>query len=1044
MAEIGEDHDVRGERMEFRVLGPLEVRRSGTPTGPLGARQRRLLAILLLNANAAVPITHLAEQLWDDPPPTARRQVHNAVAALRRSLAGPDGADTAIVTTDVGYQMHVGETQLDMFRFAAALREADRAQEQGRREEAVRLLRAGLDEWTGPALAGVGGRHVASAAAGLEEQRLTAVERLAALRLALGQAASIVGELTELVAQHPLRETLRGSLMLALHGSGRQPDALAVYEQGRRLLADELGLDPSNALRELHEQILRGHPEAGPAEEVAAARPETTRPPDDPREPPVREAGRPRRCFLPFDTRDFAGRGAEIDRILAEANTEPGAGPTVLAINGMGGIGKTALAVHLAHRLAESYPAGQYFIDLHGFTPGHEPLDPAVALDLLLRAADVPADQIPPDLPARAALWRSQVAGRQVLLLLDNAVDDAQVRPLLPSSVRSLVLVTSRRRLAALEGAVPLSLDVLPAPDAVALFGQIAGRGRAEADPRAVAHTVELCGRLPLAIRIAASRLRHRPSWTVAHLVELLRDQQRRTRFLAVGDRDVAAVMSLSYRCLDPVQRRVFRLLGLHPGEDVDTYAVAALAGTSLVDTEEILEELFECNLLMQHTAGRYHLHDLIRDCARDMLDQHDAEHERNAARHLLFDYYLTLTHVLCRPLARGPSRFEPNIEHPPAHLPAFTTEADAIDLLNAELHNLVATARYAAEHGWNGHAWQIPCSLQPLFLRMNHHGDGALELFRAAERSARAEGSRRGEAVAVAYIAQIFRNRGAHGHARELLERAIAISREIGDSLCEAYLHNDLGIVHVGAGEFPDAYDSFTAAHAIAGRLTDPQGYAAFTNNLGVVCNRLGNLDEALTYFTQAMAGYESVGFQQGMATALINIGHVHLSREQFVEAADHLTRGLAMSREISYLRGEGLALVWLGEIHRRHGELVGAAECGTDALAVGRRTGLREVECDALNGLGDTYRSARRWDEAEEAHRQAERVARDNGLPLQQARAHDGLAHVAHARGDAALALLHWERALKTYPDGVADVRHVQRHINAPPGSDPRCRWC
>ncbi|WP_395295059.1 BTAD domain-containing putative transcriptional regulator [Kitasatospora hibisci] len=641
--------------MEFLVLGALEARRAGEPVDVRGMRQQRLLALLLLNANRVVPVDVLVDELWEDPPLSARPQVHNAIRDLRRILSGAH--ECRLVTVDVGYRLVVPEGALDAHDFTSRVREARTAEREGRLPETIRLLQSAVDLWRGDAFAGIHCPAVTGAAVKLNEQRLTATEDLMALRLKVGESSSLVGELHALLAEYPLRDSLRGSLMTALCRSGRQADALAVYDEGRRFLANELGLEPSPRLRELQAEILADAPgihgaavrtagldgsrvrasgaraaDAVPALTGAAAEagsrsaPSPGSPgPDDQRglsaapAAPAAAAGR-RRNYLPHDLTDFTGRTAELAAVLGAVAEAPAGSPLMVAVDGMGGVGKTTLAVHVAHRVTPDYPDGQYFVGLHGFSESRPPLPPEQALGALLLAAGVPAKAIPDNLEERSALWRSTLAGRRCLVVLDDAADTAQVRPLLPGTGGTLVLVTSRRKLTALDGALPVCLDVLPPADAAALFGRIVGEQRAGREPAEVAEAVDLCGYLPLAVRIAATRLRDRPTWAVADLVDRLSTTPQRARCLQTAERDLMAMLRASYQHLDREQRRFSRLISLHPSPSFDIDHAAAVTGLPADEVECYVDVLFENNLVRLDAPARFSFHRLIRDCTRDLL----------------------------------------------------------------------------------------------------------------------------------------------------------------------------------------------------------------------------------------------------------------------------------------------------------------------------------------------------------------------------------------------------------------------------------------
>jgi DNA-binding SARP family transcriptional activator len=596
----------------FQLLGTLKVQGAGGRVDLGGLRQQRLLVMLLLEANRVVVADRLIEAMWDgEPPATARRQLHNAVAVIRR---GFESAKSIVVKDGPGYRIQIDLQAVDAHRFTGMVARASAAAAEGRTAAAIELLEESLALWEGPALSGLNSPVLDIAAVKLEEKRLSATERLLELRLAEGDSAVLVPQLGELVSQHPLREEVRRLLILALYDSGRKADALNVYEEGRRLLREEIGVDPSVGLRQLYERILRDdvpRPRRQPAAPVSDGgnRPAET--------PAQRGATVPGRSFLPYDSAHFTGHAEEL-RFLTTPRSATGTAMDIVAIDGMAGSGKTTLAVRLAHQLAHRYPDGHLFVDLYGHTPGHEPLDPDAALERLLCDFGLSPAQIPRDSRQRAARWRAEVAERRILVVLDNALDAGQLRPLLPGTGKALVVITSRRRIVGLDGLTSCSLDVFSPSDAMALFTKIAGAARTAHNPTAVAEIVALCGFLPLAVSIAASRFHNRPAWSLDHLVFRLRAADRRLAELSIGDRSLAALFDVSYRNLSPELRRLFCVLGFvtHPGEEFDAGTVAAMMKMSVHEADRLLEELFDAHLVMQRTAGCYHFHELVREHA--------------------------------------------------------------------------------------------------------------------------------------------------------------------------------------------------------------------------------------------------------------------------------------------------------------------------------------------------------------------------------------------------------------------------------------------
>ncbi|MFF7688186.1 BTAD domain-containing putative transcriptional regulator [Streptomyces syringium] len=563
-------------------------------------RQRRLLALLLLNARRTVAMDTLVDELWQDPPASARHQVHNAIRDLRASLAPSEGG--GLVTTDVGYRLEVPADAVDAHRFTAWTRDARAARREGRDADAMRLLQSAVDLWRGDAFTGIDCPAVTAAAAGLDEQRLTAVEELMELRLAAGEAASLVAELSALTAAHPLRDALRGSLMLALYRSGRQADALAVYDEGRRLLDDELGLEPGPRLRRLHSEILADAPQAQREE----PRPDRPRP----ERPVTVRSGHGN--YLPRDLPDFTGRTAELAQLDRAADDRHPGSPRTVTIDGMGGIGKTALAVHFAHRRTADHPDGQYYIDLHGFSTTRAPLAPEEALGVLLRSDGVAPEVIPTGLAERSAVWRSRLAGRRALLVLDNAADAAQVAPLLPGTGDTLTLITARGKTTAPDGARSLPLGALAPGDAETLFRRVAGDACAGSP---LTQTVTLCGHHPLALRLAATRLRDRPSWTVPDVTARLLTTAGRAAFLRTADRDLMSVLALSHAQLPPDVQQFNRALARHPATTYDVPQACAATGLAPSEVERLFDTLLDHNLAHEPSPAHLTIPLLLRDC---------------------------------------------------------------------------------------------------------------------------------------------------------------------------------------------------------------------------------------------------------------------------------------------------------------------------------------------------------------------------------------------------------------------------------------------
>jgi DNA-binding SARP family transcriptional activator/tetratricopeptide (TPR) repeat protein len=854
----GRGGGIHSQAVEFRVLGPLQVWNDQQRVTLGGPQPEKVLATLLLASGQVVPLDALIDSLWDgEPPATAKHQVHKLIANLRRRIPG------SIETDGPGYRIRLDNDALDATTFA------ERAA-----VPTIASLTAALALWRGPALAGIDSRTLQASAASLNERRLATIEALIDLRLAAGHAAEVAAQLPAMIAAHPLRETLRSRLMVALYRCGRQAEALSVYAETRALLADEVGLDPGPELIRLHQQLLRADPAL---------------------EPPAPKAP----CTLPYDLPDFHGRTADLDRLLGVAGAV-----VINAIDGMAGIGKTALAVHAAHRFAERYPDGQLFCDLHAHTPGAQPVEPDTALELLLRMLGVPPEAIPDGLDARTARWRAELAGRKVLVVLDNAASAAQVRPLLPGTPDCLVLVTSRRRLGMLDGAIVLSLDVLPAAEALELFSAVAGGTRATAEPLAAAEVVRLCGYLPLAIRIAATRLAQRPTWSVAFLGQRLQAETGRLHELAVQDRGVVSAFALSYADLQPAQQRMFRLLGLHPGADFDAYSAAAMACTSPRDAESLLEALVDTHLLRQPAAGRYSFHDLLREYARELAF---AEGDEPFQR--LHDYYLAVATAATDRINHEVRRFEPTITYPPRHLPQMADMDAALSWLAAEHANLLAMT--AATGGW-----QLACVLRAFFEHRGHFADWRTTHERA------------------------LRNAGA-------------------DPLGTTLVRFSMGALAMWTGCLADGMDHFH--HALACDI-DRQLVATALTSLGMLAHLLHRDVEAASYLRQALAiEHDSA---QTKALGWNNLGLAEGRLGQRESALAHHRRALALARQIGSRSAERGILLGLGETSLRLG--LPAVQPFRQARELAQAGRFRIQEALALDGLAHATGDPAFWHQA------------------------------------------------------------------------------
>jgi len=595
--------------VRFGLLGPLLVADGANAEVDLGAdRLRILLAALLVRANRTVSVGELAEIVWDGRPPAgAARTVCRYVQRLRQAVGRQAAA--RIITRSPGYVCRCTDTELDLLRFETLFRRGTAAMRDRQWLTAAQAFLEALELWRGDPLEDIRSQilHDESVPR-LDQLRLQTLEDRIEAELHLGDAGRLVPELIRLTTAHPLRERFHAQLMQALAVAGRRAEALEVYQRVRRALVDEMGFEPGAELRRVHARVIAGDvelPEPGPACAASAVS-------------LGGGTGLPVPRQLPASAWHFTGREAELEQLTALVDgfesAHRGAGlVAVTAICGMAGVGKTALAVHAAHLFAQRFPDGQLYVDLHGYTQGCTPREPAEVLEALLRALGLPPHRIPANVDERAAAFRQRLADTRTLILLDNAASEAQVRPLLPGNSGCLVMITSRRQLKGLHDVHSVTLDVLPEADAVSLLGAAAGHTRMPADDPGTTEVVQLCGRLPLALRMAAALLAHRPLWTAGHLAGLLRDQRRALIEISDGEHDLGMVFDLSYRTLTLAQQGLYRRLGLARGPDIDAHAAAALLEADPTTAGMLLEDLVDHNLLTEHAPGRYRLHDLIR-----------------------------------------------------------------------------------------------------------------------------------------------------------------------------------------------------------------------------------------------------------------------------------------------------------------------------------------------------------------------------------------------------------------------------------------------
>ncbi len=1009
--------------IEFCVLGPLVVRHGGVEVPLTSPKQRAVLAALLLNAGRVVSLDELAEVLWgNSPPPSARVTIQNYVMRLRKALA--DTAGSRISTQPRGYLVQVDSGELDVSRFEAHLAAARAAVRSSDWVAAAAEARAGLALWRGDPLADVECESLAMRAVPqLSELRLQMLQTRIDADLHLGRHAEVITELRQLTGAHPLREHLHGLLMLALYRDGRQAEALAAYQRARQILIDELGAEPGSGLRTVHQRILNADQILdAPSPGTPAASTATVAVPRE----------------LPTGVRIFAGRSDEVGKLtrLLDQFDEGVAGTLVIsAIGGAAGVGKTALAVHWAHKVADRFPDGQLYVNLRGYDPG-KPMPAADALARFLRSLGVPGQDIPAEEDERAARYRSILAGKRMLLILDNAGSVEQARPLLPGSPTCVVVVTSRDALTGLvarDGATRLDLDLLPLDDAISLLRSLIGV-RVDVDPDAATALAVQCCRLPLALRVAAELAASQPTAPLAALVAELGDLQRRLSLLdAGGDQHTAVrtVFSWSYRQLGAEAARTFRLLGLHPGLDFEPYAVAALTGTTLAQAGQALELLAHAHLIQPATQDRYGMHDLLRAYARELAAVHDRDHEQRAALTRLFDYYLHTATTAIDILVAVGRQLRPRVTAPASPAPPLTDSATARSWLDRERATLVAVAVHAAQGGWPGHVTRLATTLVHYLYTNDYYSEG-ITIHGLAHQAARQMGDRAAEAAALIGLGRIDLQQGRHQQASSRFQEARDLYREVSDRAGQADAANNLGTVDLQYGRWHHAAEHFREAMALYHEVGDMLRQARALGNLGVIDRRQGRYQQASERQQKALAIFREFGDQAGQVAALIRLGAVALRTGRHAQAAEYFEQAVTLSRDIGDRSSQATALTRLGDVALRVSRYQQAIEYQEQSRMLFREIGDPGGEALALNGLGEALLAVGQPAQAGTKHATALDLASRAGDKPERARAHDGLGHAYHAAGDDEQAREHWQQALTLYTElGVPEAEQIRAQL-------------
>jgi tetratricopeptide (TPR) repeat protein len=800
-------------------------------------------------------------------------------------------------------------------------------------------LREALRLWRGPLLADEASDLLRSRlGAPWTELRLTALEMVIEAELAQEHHRDVVGELTTLIADNPFRERLTGLLMLALYRSGRQAEALEAFGQLDARLRGELGLDPVPELRELQRRILAADPDllAGTANRGAAV----SRAPQQ----------------LPADTRAFTGRTAELDRLLGlmdgAAATAAHPAVTICAIDGMAGVGKTALALHTAHRIAARFPDGQLFVDLRGYSSHHPPRSPADVLDGFLRALGVPSHRNPQDVEERAAAYRERLAGTRTLIVLDNAASGEQIRPLIPGAAGCLVVVTSRRRLKSLDDAHTLTLDTLPEPDAVALFRAVAGSEQAPENDPQVGSIAAFCGYLPLALRIAAALLRARHAWTPGDLAGLLSDERRRIDLFQDDERDLTSLLDLSYRALVPEQQRMLALLGLAPGAGLGVSAVASLVDTDPVTAQRLLAGLVDDNLLGEPAPGRFELHDLVCLYAAERARRDLTPDERDAALRRFVDFFLHSAHASDRLMDTHRAQVQLDRPAPGCSPESPADNVGAVAWFHAERANLRAAQQLAAEQGWHDAVWQIAWTATAFHHQAGHLQEN-LEEWQLGLSAAERLGDRVVQSVAHRLFGRACAYLGRADESVEHLHRSLAFARLSADLSAQAHAHYALMLAWSQRGDDEKALEHGASAMELYDLIddADPTWKADTLNSVGWLQAKEHRYDVAHTSCEAALALYRHYGHRNGESSALDSLGFIAHQAGEYSAALGYYHEAVALRRELGYAYGEANVLEHLGQTHAALGDAGRARWAWQRALAL-YQTQQRSGDADRIRG--------------------------------------------------------------------------------------------